>query len=67
MTESAAVPPAEHDRDVQDGPPSAAETPATAPTTALDVRRPCVVHRWDLSRRTCIRCGTRIYVEVLIR
>ena len=35
-------------------------------TKALALRKPCLSHRWDLSRLACVACGARIYVEVRI-
>jgi hypothetical protein len=39
---------------------------AVVPTKALAIRKPCLSHRWDLSRLACVACGARIYVEVRI-
>jgi hypothetical protein len=39
---------------------------AVMPTKALAIRKPCLSHRWDLSRLACVACGARIYVEVRI-
>jgi hypothetical protein len=39
---------------------------AVMPTKALAIRKPCLSHRWDLSRLACVVCGARIYVEVRI-
>jgi hypothetical protein len=39
---------------------------APKPITALARRQACLAHRWDLSQRSCLACGLRIYVEISI-
>ena len=55
--------------DAEPAEPPASEPTSLArrPTTALAVREPaCVLHTFDIASRTCLVCGLRIYVEVLI-